>query len=288
MTAAMQATSTFRTSFKFPKSVPKWLPGHMYKGMRVMQKQLKNVDCVIEVHDARIPFTGRHRDFKTQFSVAKPHLLILNKKDLADMQWRFDVELALRKDGVDRIIFTDLTGKDPVTSNFRKILPAVHELMRKSDRFNRMDTAEFQIMVVGVPNVGKSTLINRLRQDNFKKGVPAKVGSTAGVTTAVAERIRIFQNPPIYVFDTPGVLEPRLKSNQTLMKLALISSMNDQVIGHQYIADYQLFCLNKMGNFSYVKYFNLPKATDVIEEVLVHIAVTQGFVDKIRLTASKF
>jgi len=102
-------------------------------------------------------------------------------------------------------------------------LPTIIDLIRKSDRFNREDFAGFNSMILGIPNVGKSTVINKLR--NICLGVGGKATSTgaiAGVTRSVMERIKINANPPVYLYDTPGVLEPKLdKGLEATMRCAL-------------------------------------------------------------------
>ena len=98
--------------------------------------------------------------------------------------------------------------------------------MRNTDRYHREDKVDFNMLVVGIPNVGKSTLINKIRnQHSRRRGRVVKVGSQAGVTTAVTERILVNSNPPIYVLDTPGILEPRLKNEEAKLKLALVCKM---------------------------------------------------------------
>lgn len=128
--------SKFRTNFQLLTKVTKWFPGHMTKGMlkcsvrcvdykalfrpvfnsllnqlgmRTMQKLMKTVDVVIEVHDARIPLTGRNNNFKAMTS-AKSHILVLNKVDLTDMRYETAVENKLLSQGVDRVIYTELSG----------------------------------------------------------------------------------------------------------------------------------------------------------------------------------
>ena len=96
-------------------------------------------------------------------------------------------------------------------------------MIRDSDRFNREDFNGFNLMVMGIPNVGKSTIINKLRNTNLRvSGKATTTGAIAGVTRSVLERIKINANPPVYLYDTPGVLEPRIdKGLETIMRCAV-------------------------------------------------------------------
>jgi ribosome biogenesis GTPase A len=102
-------------------------------------------------------------------------------------------------------------------------MPTVVDLIQKSDRFNREDLYDFNLMIIGIPNVGKSTIINKMR--NMYLGVGGRAtttGALPGVTRSVLERIKINANPPVYLFDTPGVLEPKIdKSVEVTMRCAL-------------------------------------------------------------------
>lgn len=95
------------------------------------------------------------------------------------------------------------------------------DLIHNSDRFNRSDQRDFNVMVIGIPNVGKSSLINTLRGLYMKKKSAAAVGKMAGVTKSVMEKIKINANPPIYLLDTPGILEPKVDHLETVMRCAL-------------------------------------------------------------------
>lgn len=240
-----------------------------------MERNLKKVDCIIEVHDARIPFSGRNEDFKAQLTSVKPHILVLNKSDLTDMRVKHEVEKKLVSRGINAVLHTNLQNSNLADSGFKKILPTAMGMIKSGERYNRQDLKDYHLMIVGVPNVGKSTLINRFRARNGKTSA-AQVGKCPGVTRHVMERIKICDDPKIYILDTPGILQPRVdykKNLENIMKLALVSSISDSVIGSELIADYQLYWLNKNGHFSYVDYFKLNEPSDSINEVLINIAV---------------
>ncbi|CAH1979673.1 unnamed protein product [Acanthoscelides obtectus] len=161
-TAAVPPEQGFRSVFKtVDKDLVRWFPGHMDRGLKQMQHKLRSVDCVIEVHDARIPMSGRNTDFKYTISGGmKPHILVLNKADLIEKDMHDPIRKRLQ-DEFQHIIFTNC--KVQKCSGVSAIFPLAQELISKSERFNRQEAEDFNMMIIGVPNVGKSSLINRLR-----------------------------------------------------------------------------------------------------------------------------
>ncbi|XP_035791798.1 mitochondrial GTPase 1-like [Anopheles albimanus] len=269
--------SRFRTSFPaVPRDLLNWFPGHMGKGMRQMQQKLKQIDCVIEVHDARIPLTGRNKDFRTTISGIKPHILVLNKHDLIERRTADAVLQRLKQqDGeTENIIFTNCKNQN--CSGVRKVVPLARELICGSDRYNRAAEKDFCIMIIGVPNVGKSSLINALRNRHLHRKGASQVGALAGVTRSVLNRIRISHEPSVYLLDTPGILEPNIGDTETGLRLALVSCLQDHLVGEELIADYLLYLLNKQHNFRYVELLGLAEPTDSIAEALVGGAVHHG------------
>ncbi|XP_044152180.1 mitochondrial ribosome-associated GTPase 1 isoform X3 [Bufo gargarizans] len=222
------------------RDVAHWFPGHMAKGLKQMRAKLSKVDCILEVHDARIPLSGRNPLFKEYLGI-KPHLLVLNKIDLADPSHRKRIATQLEKQGVGKIIYTDCIREE----NIRQIVPAITEQIGSNTQFNRAETTEISIMMTGIPNVGKSSLINALRRIHIKKGKASKVGGEPGITRSVLSRIQVSENPLIYLLDTPGVLSPRIESVEIGMKLAICGTILDHLVGEDIIADYLLYMLNQ-------------------------------------------
>ena len=270
------AARSFRSKFSLPnENILRWFPGHMHKGLEQMQARLKDIDCVIEIHDARIPFSGRDMQFRT-FIQLRPHILLLNKADLADRDKLHELKTVekLQDQGVDTVFFTDLRQFEK--SNFlrKKILPMVRELTDSRPRYNREGLNEYSAMVIGVPNVGKSTFINAVRWAHTKKkGRAVSVGDKAGVTRSVSNRIKVDNNPPVYIVDTPGILMPKVPDIENGMRLALCSCVPDHLVGEENMADYLLYWLNKRKNFSYVDVFGLDEPVDNVLVFLTKIAL---------------
>ncbi|XP_075874766.1 mitochondrial ribosome-associated GTPase 1 [Nelusetta ayraudi] len=264
----------FRTAFDFGgREVAHWFPGHMAKGIKQMRANLKNTDCIIEIHDARIPLSGRNPVFQDTLDV-RPHLLVLNKMDLADLSNKQRTLTMLEKSGVRNVVFTDcLKQRD---ENIRKLVPTLVEIIESRPRFNRDENINYCLMVIGVPNVGKSSFINSLRRTNLKKGRASRVGGEPGITRAVLTKIQVCQRPTMHLLDTPGVLPPKIESVETGMKLALCGTILDHLVGEDVIADYLLYSLNRLGKFSYVEKYDLQQPSDNIQYVLKHIAVKLG------------
>ncbi|XP_067828696.1 mitochondrial ribosome-associated GTPase 1 isoform X1 [Heptranchias perlo] len=275
-----QAALRVRQSFDFGnRDVAKWFPGHMAKGLKKMQASLKKVDCIIEVHDARIPLSGRNPVFQETLSV-RPHLLVLNKMDVADLTNKQRVLRQLEQQGIQNVLFTDCLRERDV--HVKKIVPAVTDLIQKSDRYHRTENLEYCLMVIGVPNVGKSSLINALRRMYLKKGKASRVGGEPGITRAVLTKIQVCERPLMYLLDTPGVFSPHIESLEVGMKLALCGTILDHLVGEEVIADYLLFTLNKQQKFDYVERYQLGEPCDDLQTVLKKIAVKLGKTQKVK------
>ncbi|XP_070562759.1 mitochondrial ribosome-associated GTPase 1-like isoform X2 [Ptychodera flava] len=241
----------FRESFTFGhKELTHWFPSHMARGMKKMQAMLRKVDCVIEVHDARIPFTGRNMMFRNLLGI-KPHLLVLNKMDLMD-------------------------------SSKKTVVKAVVDIVNQSERYHRAEADDYNLMVVGIPNVGKSSVINAMRRMHLRKGKGTRVGGLPGITRGVMDNIQVSNRPKIFLVDTPGIMTPYIPGVDDGMKLALCGTLQDHKVGQEIIADYLLFWLNKNSRFEYVDVFGLDQPSDDIIFVLTHLAKTLGKMQRVR------
>ncbi|KOC65414.1 Mitochondrial GTPase 1 [Habropoda laboriosa] len=261
----------FRDTFHISsKDILRWFPGHMGRGLKQMQQQLKNIDCIIEVHDARVPISGHYADFNRTLTGLKPHIFLLNKVDLTDKKFKNSIIENLKEKGLSNILFTSF--KNPTCQGVNELLPLAQKLMKQSNRYNRSQESSFQMMIIGVPNVGKSSLINRLRNNNLRKSNAVQVGGVAGITRSVSTRVKISECPDIYILDTPGILAPKINDVNTGLKLALAGCMQDHLVGPEILADYLLFWLNKQKQFEYVKKLELSEPHDNISHILVYIA----------------
>ncbi|XP_046665635.1 mitochondrial GTPase 1 [Homalodisca vitripennis] len=275
-----ESQQVFRTVFKLKnRTVLHWFPGHMGKGVKDMQKKLKSVDCIVEVHDARIPFSGRNPESFQTVSGLRPHILVYNKRDLANEDLESVIINKHKENGFQNILFTNC--KDQKCNGIKRLVPLVQKQILSSHRYNRSENRDYCLMVIGVPNVGKSSLINTLRNKNLLKKNAAHVGAVPGITRSVGEKIKISDDPLIYVLDTPGILSPKVPSVDVGMKLALCATIPDKEVGIELIADYLLFWLNKHSHFGYTDFLGIDNPSDNISEALSVFAMKNNFTMKV-------
>ncbi|XP_058040647.1 mitochondrial ribosome-associated GTPase 1 isoform X5 [Ahaetulla prasina] len=260
------------------RDVARWFPGHMARGLKDMRKSLRAVDGLLEVHDARIPLSGRNPVLKEVLGI-RPHLLVLNKMDLADLTHKSRILELLEEQGLQHVVFTDCLTDE----NIKKLVPILTGLIKNSQRYQRAENVDNNIMVIGVPNVGKSSVINSLRKLHLRKGKATPVGGAPGITRALLTRIQVSEKPLMYLLDTPGVLSPQIESIETGLKLALCGAIRDHLVGVEVIADYLLYVLNQQQQFSYVERYGLSGPCDEVESVLRSIARHLGKVQKVQV-----
>ncbi|XP_016061843.1 PREDICTED: mitochondrial ribosome-associated GTPase 1 isoform X1 [Miniopterus natalensis] len=234
--------------------------------------------CISSICLSCIPLSGRNPLFQETLGI-KPHLLVLNKMDLADLKEQQKIIQHLEREGLKHVIFTNCVKDE----NIRQVIPMVTELVGSSYRYHRGENMEFCIMVIGIPNVGKSSLINSLRRQHLKKGKATRVGGEPGITRAVMSRIQVCERPLMFLLDTPGVLAPRIESVEMGLKLALCGTVLDHLVGEETLADYLLYTLNRHQLFGYVQHYGLGEVCDDITSVLKHVAVRLGKTQKVKV-----
>ena len=205
-----------------------WYPGHMTKAKRMMQENIKLIDLVIELVDARVPISSRNPDID-ELGKNKARLILLNKSDLAEDKWNDAWSEYFREKGFSVVKVNSKKG-----GGIKSINGVIQEACKEKierDRKRGILNRPVRAMVVGIPNVGKSTFINALAGKAC-----AKTGNKPGVTKG-KQWIRLNKN--LELLDTPGILWPKF-DNQTIgMHLAFIGSINDNILDVTELA-YQL------------------------------------------------
>ncbi len=196
-----------------------WYPGHMTKAKRMMQENIKLIDIVIELVDARIPLSSRNPDID-QMAQNKARLILLNKVDLADSRYTKQWQSYFEEKGffVTTVNSQRGTGVKAIQGI---IMEACKEKIER-DRKRGIKNRPIRAMIAGIPNVGKSTFINSL----VGKAC-TKTGNKPGVTKG-KQWIRLNKN--IELLDTPGILWPKFEDETVGLHLALIGSVNDEIL----------------------------------------------------------
>lgn len=202
-----------------------WYPGHMTKAKRAMQEDIKLVDLIIEVLDARVPFSSRNPDID-ELGKNKFRMVLLNKTDLADEHVNNMWESYFRQKGIF-VVKTDARTKNAMKKIQDTIMEACKEKIER-DKKRGILNRPIRAMVVGIPNVGKSTFIN-----SFAGKASAKTGNKPGVTRG-NQWIRI--NKSVELLDTPGILWPKFEDQTVGLHLAFIGSIKDDIINLEELA----------------------------------------------------
>lgn len=202
-----------------------WYPGHMTKAVRMMQENIKLIDIVIELVDARIPLSSKNPDID-ELAKNKFRLILLNKSDLADERMTEIWEAYYREKGfaVRRINARSGAGMKSLTNVIQEACKEKIERDRRRGILNR----PLRAMIVGIPNVGKSTFIN-----SYVGKACTKTGNKPGVTKG-AQWIRINKN--VELLDTPGILWPKFEDQTVGIRLAYIGSIRDDILNTQELA----------------------------------------------------
>ena len=196
-----------------------WYPGHMTKAKRMMQENIKLIDLVIELVDARIPLSSRNPDID-ELAANKARIVLLNKSDLADPHYNKQWAAYFAQKGAHVLEINSKSG-----AGVKSIQGLVQEACKEKlerDRKRGIVNRPVRAMVVGIPNVGKSTFIN-----SFAGKACTKTGNKPGVTKG-KQWIKL--NKGLELLDTPGILWPKFEDQTVGMRLAFIGSINDEIL----------------------------------------------------------
>lgn len=238
-----------------------WFPGHMAKTRRMLTENMKMVDVVVELLDARIPRSSQNPEI-SELTMNKPRVILLNKSDLAD-----PVKNKLWKEwfgqtGIDVIFTNAITGEGiaELKNRLKRIMQPKLESAAAKGRINK----PIKTMIVGIPNVGKSAFINRLTG----KAVTV-TGDRPGVTRS-RQWVRI--NPEIQLMDTPGILWPKFEDPETGLHLAFTGAIRDEIMDVLTLAAKLLEKLSKLYPDSLAERYKLDDVQDKTGAVLLEEA----------------
>ncbi|GCD83370.1 ribosome biogenesis GTPase YlqF [Parageobacillus thermoglucosidasius] len=243
-----------------------WFPGHMAKAKREVQEKLKLIDIVFELLDARIPMASRN-PMINEILGNKPRIVLLNKADMADeaatQQWiAYFQQQQLRALAIDA-----QTG-----TGIKQIVAVSKEMLK--DKFAKMaakgikNPRPMRALIVGIPNVGKSTLINRLAGRNI-----AKTGDKPGVTKA-QQWIKVGKE--MELLDTPGILWPKFEEEEVGLKLATTGAIKDTILNLQDVAVYALNFLKRHYPERLKERYSLDDIPEEIAELFAAIGRRRG------------
>ena len=250
----------------FQKSNINWFPGHMAKAKREIIERISLIDMVIEVIDARIPYSSKNNDIDNIIK-DKPRLLVMTKRDLCDDKvtdgWKSYYE-----DKGYQVLVVDLVH-DKNMDGIIKVTNHVFDEMNHKRKEKSLKSRKLRVLILGIPNVGKSTLINRL----VKKKV-VNVGNKPGITKSL-EWIRI--NDSMELLDTPGILWPRLEQENVALNLASMTAIKEEILNIESVAIYIINILIKYYKNQLVNRYSLDNFIEIID-ILDHIGMKIGAV----------
>ena len=242
-----------------------WFPGHMAKARRQVTEKLKFIDIVFELVDARIPAASRN-PMIDEIITNKPRLVLLNKADMADPRMTKEWISFYKKQGIHALAIDSQTG-----SGLKQIITSSKEILK--EKFDKMAAKgikprAIRALIVGIPNVGKSTLINRLAKKNI-----AKTGDRPGVTKA-QQWIKVGKE--LELLDTPGILWPKFEDQLVGQKLAVTGAIKDTIINLQDIAVYALTFLKEKYPNRLKERYNLDEYPEDIVSLFDEIGKRRG------------
>ena len=228
-----------------------WYPGHMAKAKRQVSEQLKKVDVVCELIDARIPYSSRNPMIDDVIK-QKPRVVILNKKDMTNLKELEKWEIYFKNEGFYPVAVDAKHGK-----NLKNVeVEAIKATQEKFDREKAkgLKPRAIRAMIVGIPNVGKSTLINKLAKRSI-----AETGNKPGVTKQ-QQWIKVGKS--LQLLDTPGILWPKFEDEEVGKKLSLTGAIKDSIVHLDEVAIYGLNFMIKHDVSALKRHYNIDTHED--------------------------
>lgn len=255
-----------------------WYPGHMTKAMRMMRENVRLVDLVIEILDARVPLSSRNPDVD-QLAQGKQRMIILSKADLADPELTAEYLHYFTEKKIEAIALDARTKK--ANTQIMKALSKITKEKKERDQKRGIRNRPVRAMICGIPNVGKSTFINSLSGRSS-----AKTGNKPGVTKGK----QWISFAGLELLDTPGILWPKFEDQNVGVRLALVGSIRDEILDEEDLARRLLdILLRRYPSLLRDRYFVSDDAKDAVEipeqseyndrelhEILVQIAAVRN------------
>ena len=246
-----------------------WYPGHMVKALRGVQKKIKSVDLVLEIRDARVPLASGNQTFQNLLG-QKLKLIVLNKSKLAEpdiiKKWQNWFNQAGQP-----VVPTDAFDQDCA----RRLKEAANQVLEKkwnSFKKKGINPPPMRMMIIGIPNTGKSTLINRMT-----KRSAARTGDRPGITRS-QEWIVLGKN--LELLDTPGIMPPRIETEKQGLWLCAVHAIKDEIVGKEKVAIFVLSTLIDKNPNVLKKRYRLEQIAPDVAGQLMQIGKNMNFLKK--------
>lgn len=237
-----------------------WYPGHIAKAQKQLKEKLGLIDVVIEVIDARIPYSSKYKT-TSELCPNKPRIILMNKSDVSDNTQNKIWAEKLSEISNCKVVVTSLQNKNDIQTIINTILELANEINQKRKEKGLLPRA-IRTMVIGMPNVGKSSTINRL----IKKA-KTKTGAKAGVTRQ-QQWVRI--NDKIELLDTPGIIPTVQDDQKQALKLAAVNSIGENAYDSEEVAIELIEILKNLYNEDIKKYYGFSENDEINIESIAH------------------
>lgn len=243
-----------------------WFPGHMAKAIREIKEKLRLVDIVIEVRDARVPLASSNRSLDEIFR-QKNRLIVLNKTNLAD-PLKIKIWNEWFKNNKDPFMFVDCFDKSQLKKMLTMARTIVNERKKESNPETHVYKPKIKMMIIGLPNTGKSTIINQLANRNAVKAAN-KPGQTVVQQWIVIDK-------DLELLDTPGVMPPKITKEEHGLWLSAINAIPDDIVGEDRPARFLVEYFKSIDSKEFKARYTLETLDLGIDEILDKIAIKRG------------